>query len=84
METFGSAWTSNDSMKFQRAASSYQGLTTPRILAGAKWFLTFDLKTGYWQVALYPRDKEETPFYTGDRLWKFSYASWPLQHSGNV
>jgi hypothetical protein len=34
--------------------------------------LTLHLKTGYWQAALYLRNKEKTPFYEyiGDGLWK--------------
>ena len=52
-------------------------LCIPRIddaldtLAGAKWFLTIDLASGYWQVEMDPSDKEKTTFVTPFGLHQF-------------
>jgi hypothetical protein len=40
-------------------------------LAGAKWFSTLDLKSGYWQVDVHPDDREKIAFSTSQRLWQF-------------
>jgi hypothetical protein len=43
---------------------------TDDTLARAKWFSTLELKSGYWQVALHPKDKEKAAYSTGQGLWQ--------------
>jgi hypothetical protein len=47
-------------------------------LAGGKWFLTLDLNSGYWQMALYPSDKENTVLSTSQGLWQFTVMPFGL------
>lgn len=51
---------------------------TLEALAGTKWFSTLDLRSGYWQVKLDPKDKEKTAFSTGMGLWQFTVMSFGL------
>ncbi|CAK1588576.1 unnamed protein product [Parnassius mnemosyne] len=41
---------------------------TLNVLTGVKWFSTLDLKSGYWEVEIDPKDKDKTAFSTGKGL----------------
>ena len=40
-------------------------------LSGSIWFSTIDLKSGYWQVEVAPKDREKTAFCTQEGLFEF-------------
>jgi hypothetical protein len=47
-------------------------------LAGAKWFSTLDLKSGYWQVDIHLDDREKTAFLNVQGSWQFAVMSFVL------
>jgi hypothetical protein len=47
-------------------------------LAGAKWFSTLDMVSGYWQVELEESDKEKTAFCTQEGLFEFNVLPFGL------
>jgi hypothetical protein len=62
----------------KRTAVGYQESMTPWTLARAKWFSALDLKNGYWQVALHPKDKEKAAYSTGQGLWQLAIMPFGL------
>lgn len=50
-------------------------------LAGAAWYSTIDLASGYFQIALDERDSEKTAFVTRRGVYKFTTAVMGLKNS---
>lgn len=50
-------------------------------LAGAQWFSTFDLRAGYHQVAVHPRDRHKTAFLTRRGSFQFKVLPFGLCNS---
>ena len=47
-------------------------------LSDAQWFSTLDLRSGYWQVEVDPRDREKTTFSTPRGLFQFRVMPFGL------
>lgn len=47
-------------------------------LSSNKWFLTLDIKSGYWQSKIHPEDRAKTAFSVGSGLWQFTVMPFGL------
>lgn len=47
-------------------------------LSGSRFFSLLDLRSGYYQIALDPKDAEKTAFITMDGLWQFKVMPFGL------
>lgn len=47
-------------------------------LQGAKFFSSIDMRSGYWQIEVDPRDAEKTAFVTPDGLYQFKVMPFGL------
>ena len=47
-------------------------------LTGSTWFTTIDLRSGYWQVEVAPKDREKTAFCTQEGLFQFNVMPFGL------
>ena len=47
-------------------------------LSGSTWFSTIDLKSGYWQVEMTPKDGEKISFCTQEGLFEFNVMPFGL------
>ena len=51
-------------------------------LIGTKYFSSRDLKSGYWQIEMYPESREKTAFVTHNGLHEFNVMPLGLTNSG--
>lgn len=47
----------------------------------AKFFASMDMKTGYWQIEIDGRDRENTAFITRDGLYEFKVTPFGLRRA---
>ena len=54
------------------------------VLGKSKYFMTLDLKSGYWQIPLDERDKEKTAFTCHRGLYEYNVMPFGLANVPGV
>lgn len=54
---------------------------TLEALGGARFFTTFDLKAGYWQIAVAEKDRDKTAFTSREGLFRFVRMPFGLMNA---
>ena len=79
----GSTWFCVDYRKVN-AVTHKDAYPLPRVddtldtLSGSIWFSSINLKSGYWQVEVAPKDCEKTAFCTQEGLFEFNVMPFGL------
>ena len=53
-------------------------------LGGSTYFSTLDHRSGFWQVAIDPRDADKTAFFTRSGQFRFNVLSFGLANSPSM
>jgi len=51
------------------------------VLGGSQWYSTIDLRSGYFQLAIHPKDRHKTAFLTRRGSWQFKRLAFGLTGS---
>src|SRR6218665_2635154 len=51
------------------------------VLGGSSWYSTIDLRSGYFQMAIHPKDRHKTAFLTRSGSWQFKRLAFGLTGS---
>src|SRR6218665_1532689 len=54
------------------------------VLGGSSWYSTIDLRSGYFQMALHPKDRHKTAFLTRKGSWQFRRLPFDAPSSAEV
>ena len=51
---------------------------------GNKYFASLDLRSGYWQIEIYERDRHKTAFTWRDRCYQYTHLAFGLTSAGQT